>query len=186
MTAEDDHKHARNEEMKEHDHAPLRDAIIAVTRQTGMKVLVCPEDQSQMAIGKEMLVDPLPDDVKAKVVWRDTYWLTDEAVSTYIRSAGLFGLEMHSPIMCVGNGVPAIVCRFKEQTTKGLMWRDIGLGDWLFDMDDPADVARIVPTVLSLVRDPEGTKAKLAKAQEYVHRRQAETIAIVARSSRPT
>ena len=186
MTAEDQRKHARNEGMKEHDHAPLREAIVAVTRQSDMKVLVCPEDQSQMAIGKQMLVDLLPDDVKAKVVWRDTYWLTDEAVSTYTRSAGLFGLEMHSPIMCVGNGVPAIVCRFKEQTTKGLMWRDIGLGDWLFDMDEPSEVARLVPTVLSLVRDPGGTKAKLAKAQEFVHRRQAQTMAIVARSSGPT
>ena len=30
MTAADDKKHARNEAMKEHDHAPLREAIIAV------------------------------------------------------------------------------------------------------------------------------------------------------------
>ena len=135
-------KHARNEEMKEHDHAPLREAIVAVARRTALKVLVCPEDESQMAIGKAMLVDPLPDDVKAKVVWRDRYWLTDEALSTYVRSAGLFGLEMHSPIMCVGNGIPAIVCRFQEQTSKGIMWRDIGLGDWLFDMDVEQDVGQ--------------------------------------------
>ena len=121
MTAEDHRKDARNEEMKEHDHAPLRAAIVAVARQTRMKVLVCPEDESQVAIGKAMLVDPLPDDVKAKVVWRDRYWLTDEALSTYVRSAGLFGLEMHSPIMCVANGVPAIVGRFQEQTSKGIM-----------------------------------------------------------------
>jgi len=31
--------------------------------------------------------------------------------------------------MCIGNGIPAVVCRFKEQTTKGFMWEDIGLGD---------------------------------------------------------
>jgi hypothetical protein len=31
-------KHKRNEEMKEHDHAPLREAIIAVVRQTDMKI----------------------------------------------------------------------------------------------------------------------------------------------------
>lgn len=42
---------------------------------------------------------------------------------------------MHSPIMAVGNGIPAIVCRFEEQTCKGIMWREIGLGDWLFDLD---------------------------------------------------
>ena len=128
--------------MKEHDHAPLREAIVAVVRETPMKVLVCPEDASQMEIGKEMLVDKLPDDVKAQVVWRENYWLTDEALSTYVRSAGLFGAEMHSPIMCIGNGMPAIVCRWEEQTSKGFMWRDIGLGEWLFDMDDEEEIAR--------------------------------------------
>ena len=180
----DEKKHTRNEAMKEHDHAPLREAIIAVTRQTPMKVLVCPEDQSQMAVGKEMLVDKLPDDVRAKVVWRENYWLTDEAVSTYVRSAGLFGLEMHSPIMCVGNGIPAIVCRFKEQTSKGFMWRDIGLGDWLFDMDQPEEVARIPATVLALAQDPTAAKAKAAKAREFVQRRQGETMAVVAKAAR--
>jgi polysaccharide pyruvyl transferase WcaK-like protein len=175
-------KHKRSEEMKEHDHAPLRAAIAAVVQQTEMKVLICPEDQSQMAVGREMLYEPLSDEVKKRVVWRAEYWLTDEALSTYTRSAGLFGLEMHSPIMCIGNGIPAIVCRFDEQTKKGLMWRDIGLGDWLFDMDDPADVARIVPTVLALAKDPAASKAKAAKAQEIVHQRQRETMAVVKRS----
>ncbi len=137
--AADPVKLARNHEMKEHDHAPLRDAIIAVTRETGMKVLVTCEDQTQIQLGKEMLVDPLPADVKKKVVWRDRYWLTDEALSTYVRSAGLFGNEMHSPIMCISSGIPAVVCRFDEQTNKGFMWHDIGLNDWLFTLDNPAE-----------------------------------------------
>jgi hypothetical protein len=179
MTAEDERKNARNEEMKEHDHAPLRNAIIAVTRKTPMKVLICPEDECQVAIGRQMLYDPLPDDVKAKTVWRDKYWLTDEALSTYVRSAGLFGNEMHSPIMCIGNGIPAIVCRFKEQTNKGFMWRDIELGDWLFDLDDESEVARIVPTALSLAMDQPAAKAKAAKALAFVRQRQGETMAIV-------
>jgi Polysaccharide pyruvyl transferase len=174
-------RHARNEAMEERDHRPLRDAIVAVTRQTSMKVLVCPEDETQVALGKKILVDPLPADVKAKVVWRDRYWLTDEAVSTYRRSAGLFGLEMHSPIMCVGNGIPAIVCRFAEQTSKGVMWRDVGLGDWLFDMDVQADVRRIVPAVLAMVTNPAEAKAKLDKARAFVLTRQRQTMAVVAK-----
>ena len=93
----DEKKHARNEEMREHDHAPLRECITRVVRETPLKILLCPEDKSQMEVGKQNLYDPLPDDVKSKVVWRADYWLTDEALSTYVRSAGLFGLEMHSP-----------------------------------------------------------------------------------------
>lgn len=164
----DKQKHKRNEEMKEHDHAPLRAAITEVIRQTGMKVLLCPEDRTQMAIGKEMILDKLPKDVRRHVVWREMFWLTDEAVSTYVRSAGLFGLEMHSPIMCIGNGVPAIVGRFVEQTSKGIMWRDIGLGEWLFDMDQPDQVKRFVPTVLAMVKNPKAAQAKAAKARTKV------------------
>ena len=95
-------------------------------------MLVCPEDHTHMAVGKEMLDNPLPDEVKGRVVWREKYWLTDEALSTYVRARALRGLDMHSPIMGVGNGAPAIDCRCAEQTTKGQMWRDIGLGEWLF------------------------------------------------------
>jgi hypothetical protein len=175
----DEKKHARNEAMKEHDLAPLREAIVEVIRQTEMKVLICPEDQTQMAVGKEMLFDKLPDDVKAKVVWRPNYWLTGEAISTYVRSAGLFGAEMHSPIMCIGNGIPAIVCRWAEQTSKGFMWRDIGLDEWLFDLDKEDELKRVVPTVLAMAKDPAAAKAKAAKAREFVEKRQRETMAVV-------
>jgi hypothetical protein len=155
---------------------------VAVVRQTEMKVLVCPEDATQMEIGKEMLVDKLPDDVKGKVAWRPNYWLTDEALSTYVRSAGLFGAEMHSPIMCIGNGIPAIVCRWKEQTSKGLMWRDIGLGEWLFNMDEESEIPGIVPAVLAMAKDPVAAKAKAMKAGEFVQKLQRETMAVVGKS----
>ena len=178
----DEAKVARNNEMKDHDHKPLRDAIIAVTRETDMKVLVTCEDQTQITLGKEMLLDPLPEDVKKKVVWRDRYWLTDEAVSTYVRSAGLFGNEMHSPIMCIASGIPAVVCRFDEQTNKGFMWRDIGLNDWLFTLDNADEVARIAPTVLAIAKDPAAAKAKAAKAREIVQQRQREEMAALTSS----
>ncbi len=175
----DEAKHIRNEEMKDHDHAPLREAIIAVTRETDNKVLICPEDSTQMEEGRALLYDPLPNDVKKRVVWRENFWLTDEALSIYTRSAGHFGNEMHSPIMCIGNGIPAIVCRFVEQTTKGFMWQDIGLGDWLFDLDNTADRLRLPETVLALASDPAAAKAKAAKAQAFVRQRQKETVDVL-------
>ena len=179
MTDADRKKHQRNEAMKEHDHAPLRQAIIAVVRQTGLKVLICPEDASQMAVGKEMLYDPLPDDVRKLVVLRKTFWLPDEAVSVYVRAVALFGLEMHSPIMCIGNDIAAIVFRFVEQTSKGIMWRDIGLAEWLLDFDDEKDIERVIPTVLSVVTDSKAAQAKVAQAKAFVQQRQQETMAIV-------
>ena len=176
----DEAKHARNEEMKERDHVPLREAIARVVEETGMKVLLCPEDRTQMVVGREMIFDRLEPKVREKVVWREGYWLTDEALSTYVRSAGVFGHEMHSPIMAVGNGIPAIVCRWREQSSKGFMWRDIGLGDWLFDMDREDDRTRLPEAVLSLARDPAAAKAQAEEARREVagfHRAMVRTLA---------
>ena len=172
-------RHARNEALKESDHAPLLEAIIAVVRETKLKILICPEDKTQMAVGKEQLYDKLPADVQPRVVWRPNFWLTDEALSTYRRSAGLFGHEMHSPIMCIGNGIPAIVCRWAEQTSKGYMWRDIGLGDWLFDMDSEDEKKKVAAAVLALAKNPLAAKTKALKAREFVLKKQAETMAVV-------
>lgn len=182
QTARDEKKHARNEAMKEHDCQPLRDAITAVVENTGLKILLCPEDETQMAINKEMLYDKLPPAVRARCVHRENYWLTAEALSTYRRSAGLFGHEMHSPIMCIGHGIPAIVCRWPEQTSKGLMWRDIGLGEWLFDFDREEERRALPAAVLAMAKAPSAAKAKAEKARDVVRERQKETLALLRQS----
>lgn len=175
----DEKKDARNKAMMDHDGKPLLEAIVSVIKNTDLKILLCPEDKTQMKIGKEMLYDKLPEDVKARVVWREKYWLTNEAISTYRRSAGLFGHEMHSPIMCIGNGIPAIVCRWAEQTSKGYMWRDIGLNEWLFDLDKEDELQRVAATVLAMAKDPAGSKAKAEKALELVLGKFAASMGVV-------
>jgi polysaccharide pyruvyl transferase WcaK-like protein len=182
----DAEKHARNEDKKADDHAPLLEAIISVARNTTMKILLCPEDDSQMKITRAMLFERLPDDVRGKMVWRETFWLPDEAISVYRRSAGLFGHEMHSPIMCIGHGIPAIVCRWAEQSTKGIMWRDIGLGDWLFDLDQPAEAAQVAAAVLAMARDPSAARAKAERAAALVHDRFRQTMEVVRREASAT
>jgi hypothetical protein len=119
--------------------------------------------------------------VKPSVVWRDHFWLTDEALSTYRQSAGLFGNEMHSPIMCIGHGIPAIVCRFEEQTSKGFMWRDIGLNDWLFDLDVETDLPKIAPAVLAMAKYPVAARRKALKARSVVLARQKATMQLLRR-----
>ena len=175
-TALDPAKHARNEALKEQDHAPLRAAIERIVRETDLKILLCPEDQTQMEVAKEMLWEKLPADVRERVVWHENYWLTDEALSTYVRSAGLFGHEMHSPIMCIGNGIPAMVVRWAEQTSKGFMWEDIGLGDWLFDFDQADDRERFPAAALSWAQNLEDARRRTATARAIVEDRQRATM----------
>ncbi len=71
----------RNEQMKEQDHQPLREAITRIVTETQHKVLICPEDMTQMQVGKDLLWDQLSAEVRKKVVWRSRFWLTDEALS---------------------------------------------------------------------------------------------------------
>jgi hypothetical protein len=59
------------------------------------------------------------------------------------------------------------------------MWRDIGLGEWLFSMDDETEMKNIAPTVLAIAKDPAAAKAKALKGREVVLKRQRETMAVL-------
>ncbi|WP_205880570.1 hypothetical protein [Larkinella terrae] len=59
------------------------------------------------------------------------------------------------------------------------MWRAIGLGDWLFDVDNDTDIAKILPAVLALVKDPKAAKAKALKGKKFVNQRQQETTVVL-------
>lgn len=170
-------KDAHNQRLLAQDHPPLRDAITAIVSSTDLKILLCPEDKTQMALAKETLWDPLPAAIKERVVWREQYWLTDEALSTYRLSAGLFGHEMHSPIMCIGQGIPAVVVRWAEQTSKGFMWRDIGLGDWLYDFDQEKDRVRFPAEMLQWAQNLPLAKNRARTAQALVTRLHEESFA---------
>lgn len=175
-------RQARNEAMKEHDNAPLREAILRIVQETDYKILLCPEDSSQMAVGEEMVLRKLPGEAAKRVVWRKDFWLTDEALSTFVRSAGLFGNEMHSPIMCIGNGIPAIVCRWAEQSMKGIMWRDIGLSDWLFDFDIETEVQAMPEAVLNMAKNPGESAKKVEQARKRVEQLQSGAMAVLRES----
>lgn len=178
----DEQKNARNEAMMEHDMAPLRAAITAVVEQTDKKVLIVAEDFTQIELGKKEIFDKLLKHVKKRVVHRADFWMPDEALSIYKSSAGLFGHEMHSPIICIGNGIPAIVCRWAEQSSKGVMWKDIGLGDWLFDFDKEDEVKRLVPTVLAMAKETDAFTKRATEAQELVKGLQKSTMGVVAKA----
>ncbi|AGA28658.1 polysaccharide pyruvyl transferase family protein [Singulisphaera acidiphila] len=163
-------REAVNEKHAEPDHAKLREAITGWVRGTGNKALLCPEMTYQVELLRPLLFDRLPEDVKPHVVVRPGYWLTDEAASTYARAAAIVSCEMHSPIIAIANGTPAIHVRQPTDTRKGQMWRDVGLGDWLFEVETATGEA-ISQRLLTLVREPEETRDKIAKARAFIAKR---------------
>lgn len=122
-----------NLKYKEADHAKLREAMIAWVRETGNKVLVCPEMTYQVDIMDELLIDPLPSDVKPFVIKRG-YWLPDEAASVYAKAHTVLSFECHSPIIAAANGTPMFYLRQPEDTIKGQMYYDLGFNDWVFEI----------------------------------------------------
>lgn len=126
---------AHNNKYKEEDHAKLREAIISWVRKTGNKVLVCPEMTYQVDIMDELLIDPLPADVKPYVIKRG-YWLPDEAATVYAASYAVLSFDCHSPIIAAANGIPFFYLRQPDDTIKGQMYYDLGYSDWIFEIEE--------------------------------------------------
>ncbi|MBL8994511.1 MAG: polysaccharide pyruvyl transferase family protein, partial [Spirochaetia bacterium] len=160
-----------NETFRDADLGKLREAMILWVRKTGQKILACPEMSYEMELAKKYLIEPLPSDVKPFVVWREEYWRPDEAASVYARAAALASIELHSPIIAIANGVPAIYIRQPTDTCKGQMWRDVGLSDWIFEIDEAKgeDIGR---ALLGIHQDPKGARDKVRKAQAFVLERE--------------
>jgi polysaccharide pyruvyl transferase WcaK-like protein len=165
-------------EYKEPDAAKLREVIIRWVRETGLKVLACPEMTYQVALSKEVLVDPLPEDIRKNVVWRDTYWNPDEAASVYKQARALVSFEMHSPIIAFHEGTPAIHLRQPTDTRKGQMWNDIGLSDWLFEIDGTSG-KQIADALMKIHHDYSWAEDEMKKARAVVMNRQEVSMNVV-------
>lgn len=166
-TEEEKRRYAVSMKHKEEDAAKLREVIIRWVRETNLKVLACPEMTYQVELAKEVLVDPLPEDVKKNVIWRDRYWNPDEAGSIYAKARALVSFEMHSPIIAFSEGVPSIHLKQPEDTTKGQMWSDIGLGDWLFEIANSTG-KQVGDTLMAIHKDYPAALGKLKTAKRNV------------------
>ncbi len=161
-----------NEKYKEVDHAKLREAMIAWVRETKQKVLVCPEMTYQVDIMDELLIDPLPEDVKPFVVKRG-YWLPDEAASVYAKAHTVLSFECHSPIIAAANGTPMFYLRQPEDTIKGQMYYDLGFDDWTFEIDNTTG-KQIADRLREIWKDYDKAKEKLAFSMNKVDKIYAE------------
>ena len=168
-TPDDDIKDRINDRTTETDHAKLRELIVSYVRATGNKVLACPEMTYEIQLAKDSLIDPLPTDVKKNVVWRETYWLPDEAASIYSKALAVISIECHSPLIALRQGTPTFHVRQPTDTCKGQMYRDIGADDWFFEIDETSG-AQLWSRLEAIHRDPAGARARVKKIMAGVER----------------
>ncbi len=177
-TAEDKAKDAINDRTTEADHAKLREMMIAYVKSTGNKVMVCAEMTYQVPMGKEVLVDPLPPEIQKNVVWRDTYWLPDEAASIYSQAQAVVSVECHSPLIALKVGTPTFYVRQPTDTCKGQMYRDFGAGDWFFEVEQ-TNGGQLWQRLNAIVKNPAEAARRVKKIQETVETRQRRMVEVV-------
>ena len=170
-----------NARTAEPDHAKLRHVLTGWVRATGCNAVVCPEMIYQLDDADPLIYGPLPDDVKAKTVVQRDWWCTDQAVSLYSRAAAVVSMKMHSPVLAQRQGIPSLHIRQKEDTAKGQMWRDLGLEDWIFEIDE-TDGGDVLDTLLGIHAEPVAARDKVFAAQARIdagHREMLQRIGIL-------
>jgi polysaccharide pyruvyl transferase WcaK-like protein len=154
------------------------DLITRWVRRTGEPVAIVPEVARLLEAHRTMVYDRLPDDVRPLVRFMGEYWMPDEAQAVYAQARMVVSAEMHSVILGLAAGTPSLHPYFAQAGLKQWMMRDLGLEDWLLDMDAvPAD--RILDAMLAVRGDQEGALRRTRSAMAVVERRQRETMAVV-------
>ncbi len=162
---------AYNKRMLPQDMAPLVEAATRLVRETHWKILLSPETEPALRLCQNELVAMFPHDIRPFVVVPENFWEADLALGVYKQSCGLFCTEMHSQVMAVGNGVPAMVCRTAEFGSKSQMWSDIGLDGWLFDFDSANDRQRFPDALLRMFAQHEKTVRLVENARRIIRER---------------
>ncbi len=173
-------REAVNAEHAEPDHAKMRAAMIRWVRETGQPILVCPEMTYQLDVMDELLVAPLPEDVRAHVVQRDSFWLPDEAASVYAQARAVLSFECHSPIISLHQGIPSCYLRQPEDTIKGQMYYDLDLSDWVFEIED-TEGAQVADRLMEIEADHAAATAKVAAALAIVDRQYRAATGVIGR-----
>lgn len=157
-----------NAEMEERDHAPLREIICEAVRKYGLQVLICSEQIPEMNLAQRVLYERLPEDVKSRCVLPENFWAPELALGVYKHSLCVFGIEMHSPVMALGNGIPSAVFRHSGFGSKSMMWDDIGLGEWLLDIDAPNYPEQAPAIIRKILDSPEKAAQKVQAAKTKI------------------
>lgn len=147
-------------------------------REIGLPVLVAPEAEKEIAAAGVLLRPILPDDVREQVIFRDTWWNADEALSTFTRARIAFGMEPHTLIMAMTGNVPVVHARPLRHGRKGWMFSDLGLGDNLFDIDTtPAET--VSARVLNLHHDYSAARDDARAALDKVKTLQTRSLNVI-------
>ncbi|MBI2689938.1 MAG: polysaccharide pyruvyl transferase family protein [Acidobacteria bacterium] len=159
----------------------MREVLVRWVRETKLPILIAPEDDREIALGKEQLIDPMPADVKPYLKLREKFWLPDEALSVFLASRTMFNMEPHGNIMALANGLPCLHCFEWAFGKKAEMFNDIGLGEWAFHLAS-ATPAQMGDALLGVHHDYAGAQRKRERAMQVVEQKTREGFVVIRRT----
>jgi hypothetical protein len=171
-TRQGESREAYNTLYAKADHDKLQVAITAYVRRTGNKVALVPETIYAMDVLGPWLKDGLPADVAGRVAVMDRFWLPDAAQSLFARAQAVVSIENHSPLLAAAAGTPFVMVHQPEDSFKGDMFVDIGLGDWYVPDINKATGDDIARVLMGIVSDLPAARSALARAMAFVKERQ--------------
>ena len=115
--------------------AKLRQIIEGWVRKTGMEAVIAVEVGRELPNAKRFLYDALSEDVRRQCTMVEDFWLAEQAAALYRHTRILITMELHSFLLAIPQGTPAIVPTFRESGRKIWMLRDFKLGEHMFDID---------------------------------------------------
>lgn len=149
--------------------ATIRAVIERWTEQTGLPVLLYPEDDREIGTNHEFLYSRLSAKARALVRERKTFWLPDEALAVLSKARAIFSMEPHGMMMVLGNaGIPVLHPMIWEFGIKAQLWADIGLEDWLFDLE-ATDASHMSRVLLDIHERYDGARAMAKAASQRVN-----------------
>ncbi len=164
---------------REQEHSvKIRRLIETWITRTGHDVLICPEGTHEIEPARELILNKLPKEVLPHVKFKGDWWLPDEAFPVYANAEAIVSMEMHSIILGLASGTPVLHPRFVEAGRKAWMLRDLGIEEWLFDIDkDPAE--HIIKALFDIHDNFSLALNKVESVLALIRKRQKETMEIV-------
>ena len=145
-----------------------RQLITRWVEKTGHRVLIAPEVMKEMGHNRRLIYDRLPRSIQSHVANLEYFWNADEAASIFARAHTIVCHEPHSPIIALANGTPIIHTYSEFHSPKCWMFQDIGLSDWLLEMDQ-TPVDKMAETLLEIDADYPAVLDKVQQSMAYVH-----------------
>jgi len=78
----------------------------------------------------------------------------------------------------VANGTPAVLLRQPTDTRKGQMWRDVGLNDWIFEIDDTTG-EQVAARLTEIGKDLPAARKKAAGGLEVAREKMKAMVAAI-------